>query len=126
MSFENIQLERKQAVGWITLNRPKAMNALCAALFDELVTALDELEADDSVGVIVITGNDKAFAAGADITEMQSQTYQDMLNDSGLTKKLRPPASMPKARYRCGWRVCAWRWLRTGNDVRFHHRRRQR
>ena len=86
MSFENIQLERKQAVGWITLNRPKAMNALCAALFDELVTALDELEADDSVGVIVITGNDKAFAAGADITEMQSQTYQDMLNDSGLTK----------------------------------------
>jgi enoyl-CoA hydratase len=84
--FENIQLERKQAVGWITLNRPKAMNALCAALFDELMTALDELEADDSIGAIVITGNDKAFAASADITEMQSQSYQDMLSDNGLTK----------------------------------------
>ena len=84
--FENIQLERKQAVGWITLDRPKAMNALCAALFDELAIALDELEADDSVGAIVITGNDKAFAAGADIREMQDKTYQDMLSDSGLTK----------------------------------------
>jgi len=86
MSFENIQLERKQAIGWITLNRPKAMNALCAALFNELKIALDELEADDSIAAIVITGNDKAFAAGADITEMQSLSYQDMLSDSGLTK----------------------------------------
>jgi len=86
MNFENILLERKQSVGWITLNRPKAMNALCAALFDELKVALDELEADDSVGAIVITGNDKAFAAGADIREMQDKTYQDMLSDSGMTK----------------------------------------
>jgi len=85
MSFENIQVEKKQSVGWITLDRPKAMNALCAALFDELKTALDQFEADDSVAVIVITGNDKAFAAGADIREMQNLSYQDMLSDSGLT-----------------------------------------
>jgi len=86
MSFENIRLEIKQSVGWITLDRPKAMNALCAALFDELTSALSELEAADNVGAIVITGNDKAFAAGADIREMQSKTYQEMLGDRGLTK----------------------------------------
>ncbi len=86
MNFETIIVERKEAVGLITLNRPKAMNALCEALFNELAEAIDDLESDDKIGAIVITGSEKAFAAGADILEMQPQTYADMLADSGLTR----------------------------------------
>ena len=86
MTYETILLERKQSVAIVTLNRPQVMNALCEALFNELAEAIDELEADDSIGAIVITGNDKAFAAGADIREMKDQSYADMLADSGLTK----------------------------------------
>lgn len=86
MTYETILLERKQSVAVVTLNRPQVMNALCEALFNELAEAIDVLEADDSVGAIVITGNDKAFAAGADIGEMKDQSYADMLADSGLTK----------------------------------------
>ena len=87
MSYETIIVERREIVGLITLNRPKAMNALCEALFNELAEAIDELEFDDDIGAIVITGNEKAFAAGADILEMQSQTYAGMLADSGLTRR---------------------------------------
>lgn len=86
MSYETVLLERKDAVGVITLNRSKVMNALCEALFNDLADAIDELETDDSIGAIVITGNDKAFAAGADILEMKDQTYANMLADNGLTK----------------------------------------
>jgi enoyl-CoA hydratase len=84
MSFEHLILERKRAVGIITFNRPKAMNALCPPLFAELAEALDELEDDDAISAIVITGNEKAFAAGADIGEMSEMTYQDMLADENL------------------------------------------
>lgn len=87
MTYETILLERKDAVGVITLNRPKVMNALCEALFNEVADAIDELEADDNIAAIVITGSDKAFAAGADIVEMKDQTYAGMLADSGLTKR---------------------------------------
>ena len=87
MTYETILVERKESVGLITLNRPKAMNALCEALFSELAEAIDDLEADDDIGAIVITGNEKAFAAGADILEMQSQAYADMLADRSLTKR---------------------------------------
>ncbi len=86
MSYETIQFERQGAVALITLNRPKAMNALCALLFNELEKAVDEVEADDELAVIVITGNDRVFAAGADIQEMKNRAYQDMLSDKGLTK----------------------------------------
>ncbi len=86
MSYETILFERRGAVALITLNRPKALNALCALLFDELNEVVDEVEADDELAVIVITGNDKAFAAGANIQEMKDQTYQGMLSDNGLTK----------------------------------------
>jgi len=86
MTYETILVELKESVGLITLNRPKAMNALCEALFNELAEAIDDLESDDNIGAIVITGNEKAFAAGADILEMQPLTYADMLADSGLTK----------------------------------------
>ncbi|MFI6045419.1 enoyl-CoA hydratase [Nocardia sp. NPDC051321] len=80
--FETILLERKGRVGWITLNRPKALNALNAQVLDDVIAALDELERDDEVGAVVITGSERAFAAGADIKEMQPKSYMDMfLND---------------------------------------------
>ncbi len=79
MAYENIIVEPKDGgVALITLNRPEALNALCDALINELGQAMDELEADASVGCIVITGSAKAFAAGADIKEMQSRTYMDV------------------------------------------------
>lgn len=77
MSFENIIVEKREAVGLITLNRPQALNALCNALIAELGQALDDMEADDTIGCVVLTGSEKAFAAGADIKEMQSQSYMD-------------------------------------------------
>ncbi len=75
MSYESIMVETCGRVGLITLDRPKALNALCSPLFDELGRALGVFEADDEVGAIVITGSAKAFAAGADITEMASKTF---------------------------------------------------
>ncbi|MFQ6393301.1 enoyl-CoA hydratase [Nocardia sp. KC 131] len=80
--FETILLERKGRVGWITLNRPKALNALNAQVLDDVIRALDELERDDEIGAVVITGSERAFAAGADIKEMQPKSYMDMfMND---------------------------------------------
>jgi enoyl-CoA hydratase len=85
MGYENIIVERKDGVGVITLNRPKAMNALSAALMDELRRALIDLEDDDEIGCLVITGSEKAFAAGADIKEMQSKTYMDVYLEDFIT-----------------------------------------
>lgn len=84
MNFEHLIVEKKQSVGIITFNRPKFMNALCSPLFVELAEALDDLESDEAIAVIVITGNDKAFAAGADIGQMSELTYQDMLGNESL------------------------------------------
>ena len=78
MAYEHILVETKGAVGLIRLNRPKALNALCAALIKELGHALDGFEADDTIGAIVLTGSDKAFAAGADIKEMRDKSYMDV------------------------------------------------
>jgi len=75
MAYENIETDSEGRVGIVRLNRPKALNALCAALIAELGQALDEFEADDSIGCIVLTGSEKAFAAGADIKEMAEKTY---------------------------------------------------
>ncbi len=77
MAYENIVVETRDRVGLITLNRPKALNALNSELIGELNHALDGFEADDAIGAMVITGNEKAFAAGADIKEMQSKDYMD-------------------------------------------------
>ncbi len=77
MTFESIIVETRGAVGIIRLNRPKALNALSNALVAELGQIMDEFEADDEVGAIVLTGDDKAFAAGADIKEMKDQSYMD-------------------------------------------------
>ncbi|MEU5406849.1 enoyl-CoA hydratase [Nocardia asteroides] len=79
--YETILLERKNRVGWITLNRPRALNALNTQVLDDIVAALAELERDDEVGAVVITGSAKAFAAGADIKEMQPKSYMDMFMD---------------------------------------------
>jgi enoyl-CoA hydratase len=78
MAYENILVETRDSVGLIRLNRPKALNALCAALIRELGQALDGFEADDAIGAVVITGSDKAFAAGADIKEMAGKSYMDV------------------------------------------------
>ena len=86
MAYETVILERKGAVGLITLNRPQALNALSAALIRDLGAALDALEEDAAIGAIVITGSDKAFAAGADIKEMATRTYMDVYLDDFITK----------------------------------------
>src|SRR5260221_9208000 len=77
-SFEHIIVERKGAVGILSLNRPKMLNALSFGVFSEIRIAIDELEADDGVGCIIVTGSEKAFAAGADIKEMQPKSFIDM------------------------------------------------
>ena len=77
MSYQNILVETRGRVGLITLNRPQALNALNSALIADLTKALDAFEADETIGCIVLTGSEKAFAAGADIKEMQSKTYMD-------------------------------------------------
>lgn len=79
--FETILLERKDGVGLVTLNRPKALNALNAQVLDDVIAALDELEHDNEIGAVVITGSERAFAAGADIKEMQPKSYMDMFLD---------------------------------------------
>lgn len=85
MSYENILTETRGAVGLVTLNRPQALNALCDALMAELGRALDDFEADDGIGCIVITGSEKAFAAGADIKEMQPRDYMGVYKMDFIT-----------------------------------------
>ncbi len=75
MAYENIIVETKGRVGIIRLNRPQALNALNRALVTELFQAIDGFEADESIGCMLLTGSDKAFAAGADIKEMADKTF---------------------------------------------------
>jgi enoyl-CoA hydratase len=77
MDYHDIQVETRGAVGLITLNRPQALNALCDALIRELGAALDGFERDNAIGAVVLTGSEKAFAAGADIKEMANLTFVD-------------------------------------------------
>src|SRR6202047_2050975 len=86
MTYQNILVETRDAVGLIRLNRPAALNALCAALIRELGRALDAFEADDVIGAVVITGSDKAFAPGADIKEMSGRSYMDVYLSDFITK----------------------------------------
>ncbi len=86
MAYTSIIVETRGRVGLITLNRPKALNALNAELMDEVSTALDAYEADEKIGCIVITGSEKAFAAGADIKEMQSKSYMDVYMENFIGK----------------------------------------
>jgi enoyl-CoA hydratase len=79
-TFEHIIVESKGAVGLIRLNRPTMLNALSFGVFHEIAAAVDDLDADEAIGCIVITGSEKAFAAGADIKEMQPKTFIDMFS----------------------------------------------
>jgi enoyl-CoA hydratase/carnithine racemase len=75
-SYEFVKVEKKDAaVALIQLDRPKALNALCDALFDDLIHAATALDRDDDIGCLVLTGSQKAFAAGADISEMKGRTF---------------------------------------------------
>lgn len=86
MGYENILVETRGKVGLITLNRPKALNALNDALMDELGSALKAFDADEGVGAIVITGSEKAFAAGADIGMMATYTFMDVYKGDYITR----------------------------------------
>lgn len=96
MAYENIIVETRGAVGLITLNRPKAMNALNAALMAELASALDAFEDDGAVAAIVITGGEKAFAAGADIKEMKDKSFMEAFLADFLTRGWERAASCRK------------------------------
>jgi enoyl-CoA hydratase len=85
MTYQNILVETRGAVGLITLNRPQALNALCDALIRELGQALDGFEGDAAIGAVVLTGSEKAFAAGADIKEMASKTFVECYLEDFIT-----------------------------------------
>ncbi|MEY4880048.1 MAG: hypothetical protein RJB62_1517 [Pseudomonadota bacterium] len=86
MAYENILVHNEGPVGVITLNRPQALNALNSQLMDELTEAIDAFEADAAVRCMIITGSEKAFAAGADIKEMQAKTFADAYKEDFITK----------------------------------------
>ncbi|ALK29251.1 enoyl-CoA hydratase [Burkholderia plantarii] len=86
MAYENLLVETRGRVGLITLHRPKALNALNDALMDELGEALKAFDAGDGIGAIVLTGSEKAFAAGADIGMMANYTYMDVYKGDYITR----------------------------------------
>ena len=87
MSYENIEVRTEAGqVGIITLNRPKALNALNGALMDELGLALKAFDADEAIGCIVITGSEKAFAAGADISAMAKFNFHEVYKNDFITR----------------------------------------
>jgi enoyl-CoA hydratase len=91
-TYENVLVETRGRVGLITLNRPKALNALNLATATEVVTAAEAFDADPGIGCLVITGSEKAFAAGADIREMQAKTYGEMVETDFFAVWQRLPA----------------------------------
>ncbi|MEN7528872.1 enoyl-CoA hydratase [Cupriavidus sp. DL-D2] len=108
MSYENILVETRGRVGLVTLNRPKALNALNDALMDELGAALTAFDADEAIGCIVITGSERAFAAGADIGMMAKYSYMDVYKGDYITRnwetirRIRKPVIAAVAGYALG------------------------
>lgn len=108
MTYENILVETRDRIALITLNRPKALNALNNALMDELGAALTTFDLDESIACIVITGSEKAFAAGADIAAMAPWTYMDVYKADYITRnwevlrKIRKPVIAAVAGYALG------------------------
>ena len=86
MAYETIKTETRGKVGLITLDRPEALNALNNQLVGELVEAVAAFDADEAIGCIVVTGSEKAFAAGADIKEMQPKSYMDVYKEDLFAK----------------------------------------
>jgi enoyl-CoA hydratase len=85
MAYEHILVDTRGKTGLITLNRPKALNALSPDLMMELAQALDGFEADENIACMIITGSEKAFAAGADIKAMQTKSYMDVYKADFIT-----------------------------------------
>ncbi|HYD57963.1 MAG TPA: enoyl-CoA hydratase-related protein, partial [Burkholderiales bacterium] len=111
MSYDLISVERPERaarVGLITLNRPKQLNALNPELMQQVGRALQEFDADDAIGAIVITGSEKAFAAGADIAVMQGYSYMDAYKADYITRdwehirRIRKPVIAAVAGYALG------------------------
>ncbi|MBN9359223.1 MAG: enoyl-CoA hydratase [Herbaspirillum huttiense] len=108
MSYENILVETHDKVGLIRLNRPKALNALSDDLMSELGTALLAFDAQDEIGCIIVTGSEKAFAAGADISVMAGFDYMDVFNGEFITRnwetlrRIRKPVIAAVAGYALG------------------------
>jgi len=124
MSYENILVETRGRVGLVTLNRPKALNALNDALMDELGAALLAFDADANVGAIVITGSEKAFAAGADIGAMADYDFATVYKNEYITRnwetirRIRKPVIAAVAGYALGGgcelaMMCASSWRQT-------------
>jgi enoyl-CoA hydratase/carnithine racemase len=90
MAYENIRVETKGRVGLITLDRPKALNALNGPLIDELNRALEIFENDSGIGCMVLTGSEKAFAAGADIKQMQTTSTTSSRPGNGSGGRANP------------------------------------
>ena len=86
MSYENIIVEKSDEIITVSLNRPDALNALNDQLMDELLSEVDSYEKDDSLRCMILTGSEKAFAAGADIKQMQLKTYMDVYKEDFITK----------------------------------------
>jgi enoyl-CoA hydratase len=86
MSYANIQVRHEGRVAVITLNRPSALNALNTALMDELTAAIDACEADDTIRCVVLTGSERAFAAGADIPEMAPKSFAEVYKEDFITR----------------------------------------
>jgi enoyl-CoA hydratase len=86
MTYENILVETHGRVGLIRLNRPQALNALSAGLIEDLNAALQGFESDSGIGAIVLTGSEKAFAAGADIREMQDKSFADVFIEDFISR----------------------------------------
>ena len=108
MTYENILVEARGRVGLITLHRPKALNALNDALMDELGAALLAFDKDEDIGCIVITGSDRAFAAGADIGMMAKYSFMDVYKGDYITRnwetlrRIRKPVIAAVAGYALG------------------------
>jgi len=108
VNYQNILVTTQGRVGLVTLNRPKALNALNDALMDELGAALRAFDADEGIGAIVIAGSEKAFAAGADIGAMKDWSYMDVFKTDYITrnweelKRIRKPVIAAVAGYALG------------------------
>ncbi|MGB9351293.1 MAG: enoyl-CoA hydratase-related protein, partial [Pseudolabrys sp.] len=118
MTYQNIVVEAKGRVGIIRLNRPQALNALNKALIDELTKVVDAFDADDKIGCMLITGNEKAFAAGADIKEMADKPFieaylGDFVSNWNAVAKARKPVVAAVA----GFALCGGCELAMQSDI---------
>ena len=122
MAYKTLIVELEDHVTVIRLNRPDALNALNTQLLRELGEALAEAEANEKVRCIILTGSEKAFAAGADIKEMSTKSFVGCVQRRSVRPGIRGDPEDPQADHRRGVGLCAWRGLRACDDVRLHHR----